>query len=132
MELVARPEPAQVLAARKTMVLTTFKKDGTAVPTPVSVVVADGRIFFRTYAETWKAKRLRRDPRVEVSPSTLRGRKVGPTLAARARLLSGAEEVLARRALRRRLPFLQGLLVPTTHRLLRYHTLHYELMPSQQ
>jgi uncharacterized protein len=124
-----RVELGDTLAARKTMVLTTFKADGTGVPTPVSVAVEAGRIFFRSYAETWKAKRLRRNPLVEVTPSTLRGKQRGPTLPARSQLLNGGDEAAARRALRHRHPFLQGTLVPLTHRVLRYHTLHYELVP---
>ena len=124
-----RVELGDTLAARKTMVLTTFKADGTGVPTPVSVAVESGRIFFRSYAETWKAKRLRRNPLVEVTPSTLRGKQRGPTLPARSQLLNGRDEAAARRALRHRHPFLQGVLVPLTHRVLRYHTLHYELLP---
>src|SRR5215471_180472 len=111
-------ELGETLSARKTMVLTTFKADGTGVPTPVSVAVEQGRIFFHSYAETWKAKRLRRNPLVEVTPSTL---------PARAQLVNGNDEAAARRALRHRHPFLQGVLVPLTHRLVRYHTLHYEL-----
>jgi len=124
-----RMELGETLSARKTMVLTTLKADGTGVPTPVSVAVEDGRIFFRSYAETWKAKRLRRNPLVEVTPSTLRGKQRGPTLPARAQLVNGNDEAAARRALRRRHPLLQGVLVPLTHRLVRYHTLHYELFP---
>ena len=34
----------------------------------------------------------------------------------------------AARALARRHPFLQRLLVPVTHRLMRYRTMHYELL----
>ena len=129
MPYATRMELGEMLSARKTMVLTTFKVDGTGVPTPVSVAVEDGRIFFRSYAETWKAKRLRRNPLVEVTPSTLRGKQRGPTLPAQARLVNGADEAAARRALRHRHPFLQGVLVPLTHRLVRYHTLHYEVFP---
>lgn len=130
MERVTSAALAEVLADRKTMVLTTFKMDGTPVPTPVSVAVENGRIFFRSYAETWKAKRMRRNPCVEVTPSTLRGKGRGPTLSAQAHLMSGKDEGVARRALARRHPFLQGVLVPLTHRVLRYHTLHYEITPG--
>ncbi len=129
MELQSRKELADTLQRRKTMALTTFKKHGTPVPTPVSVAVDGERIFFRTYAETWKAKRLRRNSFVEVTPSTFFGKRRGPTLPAQARLLADGEGAAARRALRRRHPFLQGMLVPLMHRLLRYTTLHYEIEP---
>ena len=88
-------------------------------------------VFFRSYAETWKAKRLRRDPRALATPSTLRGRPIGPTLPARARLLQGEEDAAARRLLARRFPILHGLAVPLVHRLAGYHTVHYELLPGR-
>jgi uncharacterized protein len=124
----AQEELAATLAPRKTMVLTTFKRDGTPVGTPVTVAVEGTRIFFRTYMEAWKFKRLRRNPFVEVTPSTtLRGAPRGATHPARARRLDGHDADLARRTLARRSPILQGLLVPWAHRLLRYRTVHYEL-----
>ena len=118
---------AAALAGTKTMLLTTFKRDGTPVATPVSVAFDGGRIFFRTYTDTWKFKRLRRNPLVEVAPSNVRGRQRGPALAAQARLLAGDEAQLARRALARRHPVLQRVLVPVLHRVMRYTTVHYEL-----
>jgi len=122
---------ADVLSPHTTMLLTTFRKDGTPGCSPVSVAVDDGRrIFFRSYAETWKAKRLRRDPRALVTPSTLRGRPIGPTLPARARLLDGEEAATARRLLARRYPVLHGIAVPLAHRIAGYHTVHYELLPE--
>jgi len=111
----------------KTIVLTSFKKDGTPVGTPVSAAAEAGRIFFRSYTKTGKFKRLRRNPRVEVTPSTLRGKPRGPTFQATARMLGGDDAATARRALARRHPVLQGMLVPATHKLLRYTTVHYEV-----
>jgi PPOX class probable F420-dependent enzyme len=63
------------LAGEKYISLTTFKKDGTAVATPVWVVSDDGRrLLVWTGPDTWKVKRLRRDPRVVVAASDYRGR----------------------------------------------------------
>jgi uncharacterized protein len=92
----------------KTILLTTDKRDGTPISTPVSIVFADGRAFFRSWHTAWKTKRLARDPRVEAAPCTLRGEPTGPAISARARLLSGDDARLARRALGRRHPILQG------------------------
>jgi uncharacterized protein len=78
------------LAARRTISLTTFKRDGTPVSTPVWVVTDDGRrLLVWTGRSTWKAKRIRRDPRVLVAPSTFRGRERGPRVEGRARILDG-------------------------------------------
>ena len=68
--------------------LTTFKRDGTPVSTPVWVVSDDGRrLLVWSGAETWKVRRLRRDPRVLVAPATFRGRERGERVAGRARLI---------------------------------------------
>ena len=68
--------------------LTTFRRDGSEASTPVWVVSDDGkRLLVWTGADTWKAKRIRRDPRVLVAPSDYRGRELGPRREGRARLL---------------------------------------------
>jgi uncharacterized protein len=115
------------LRSAKTVLLTTYKRDGTPVGTPVSIAFDVHRAFFRSWHKAWKTKRIARTPEVLVRPSDLRGRPKGPAVAATARLLQGDEAALAARSLARRHRLLQGLLVPTTHRLMRYRTLHYEL-----
>ena len=111
----------------KTILLTTYKRDGTPVETPVSIGFEGNRAFFRSYDQAWKTKRLRNDPRVEVAASTLRGKRAGPPIHARATLLTDDQARIAAQALARRHRVLQGILVPLAHRLMRYHTMHYEL-----
>ena len=67
-----------LLSSAKTILLTTYKRDGTPVETPVSIAFAGDRAFFRSYDKAWKTKRLRNNPEVEVAASTLRGKPVGP------------------------------------------------------
>jgi PPOX class probable F420-dependent enzyme len=122
-------DPLEALAGRKTILLTTFRRDGTRAASPVSLAFDGDRAFFRTWDTSWKAKRLRRNPDVEVAPATFRGTPTGPTIRARARRLSGADERLARRALARRHPVLHRFLVPLAHRLMRRRTVHFELLP---
>ena len=77
-----------VLADEKYISLTTFKQDGTPVATPVWVVSDDGqRLLVWSGTETWKVKRLRRDPRVIVSASDFRGRTRGDSYEGVGRLL---------------------------------------------
>ena len=114
----------------KTILLTTYKRNGTAVGTPVSIAFDGDRAFFRSYDKAWKTKRLRHDSRVRIAPSTLRGKPTGPAIQARATLLEGEQARIAARALARRHRVLQGMLVPTAHRLMRYTTMHYELQPG--
>jgi len=76
------------LAHERYISLTTFKRDGTPVSTPVWVVSDDGRrLLVWTGPETWKVKRLRRNPRVVVSASDLRGRTRGESYEGVGRLL---------------------------------------------
>jgi uncharacterized protein len=117
-----------ILRQTKTVVLTTYKRDGTPVATPVSIAFDGDRAFFRSYHKAWKTKRLRNNSEVEVAPSTLGGKPTGPAIHARARLLSGADAKLAAGALAGRHRVLQALLVPALHRLARYRTMHYELL----
>jgi uncharacterized protein len=115
---------------RRTALLTTYKRDGTAVSTPVTIAVDGDHAYVRTWDSAWKAKRMRNNPAVRVAPSTVRGRATGPATAARSRLLDGDENRRVARAIARRQPLLQGVLVPLFHKLMRYRTLHYELTPD--
>jgi uncharacterized protein len=116
--------------AAKTILLTTYKRDGTAVGTPVSIAFDGDRAFFRSYDKAWKTKRLGNNPRVEFAPATLRGKPLGPPVQARAVLLEGEQAQIAAWTLARSHRVLQGVLVPLAHRLRGYQTMHYELKPQ--
>ncbi|MGA8255234.1 MAG: PPOX class F420-dependent oxidoreductase [Nocardioides sp.] len=63
------------IANEKYMSLTTYRKSGEGVSSPVWVVpLEDGRIGFWTAMGTGKTKRLKNDPRVVVQPSDGRGK----------------------------------------------------------
>jgi uncharacterized protein len=116
---------------QKTVLLTTYRRDGTPVGTPVNVAVDGDRAFVRTWDTTWKVKRIRNNPEVELAPSTVGGKPTGPAIRAHARLLSGRESAYAGRALARKYPILQGFLVPLVHRLRGNVTVHIELRPVE-
>ncbi len=82
------------LADEKYLLLTTFRRNGTPVPSPVWVAALDGGTFgFWTSSGSGKAKRLAHTDRVTVQPCDARGRvKAGtsPTDAT-ARLVTGSE-----------------------------------------
>ena len=61
------PYLAQLRTA-KYMLLTTFKRDGTPVATPVHVAVEGQRAYFRTWKPSGKWKRLRHTQRVLMAP----------------------------------------------------------------
>ena len=47
----------------KTILLTTYKRDGTPVATPVSVAFDGERAFFRSYDTAWKTRLVPQDDR---------------------------------------------------------------------
>jgi hypothetical protein len=116
------------LRQTKTILLTTYKRDGTPVATPVSLAFDGERAVFRTYDKAGKTKRLRNNPDVEVAPATVGGKATGPGIHAHAHLLEGADAKRAAKALAGRHHVLQAVLVPAFHRLMRYRTMHYELV----
>jgi uncharacterized protein len=118
------------LATQRTVVVSTYKRDGTGIPTAVSVIVSGDYAYFRTWSTSGKAKRLRRETRVLIAPSTIRGKPTGSAIAATARLLGPDEEGGIREALAKKYPVLHGRLVPLVHRLRHYTTVHYELTAS--
>jgi uncharacterized protein len=87
------------LHGHKYALLHTFRKSGEAVPTPVWFGLADGKLYFRTYADAPKVRRIRNNPRVLVGPCDVRGKPKGPLGEGRARVLSAAEKGAAERAI---------------------------------
>ncbi|HWM02322.1 MAG TPA: PPOX class F420-dependent oxidoreductase [Actinophytocola sp.] len=103
------------LADAKYILLTTFRRDGTPVPTPLWHAVRDGVVYTSTREGLGKLKRMRNNQNVTISACTLRGKVIGPTYPARARLLSGAEGRWANRIKRNR--YLLGIPIQTFERL---------------
>ena len=118
------------LAGQTYVLLTTYRRDGTGVPTPVHIALDGGRAFVRTWDTAWKLRRIRNNPEVEVAPCTARGKPTGPAVRARARVLEGAESAYAGRLLARKHPILHGYLIPLLHRLRGNRTTHIELTPD--
>lgn len=114
---------------QNTVLLTTYRRDGTGVGTPVHIAVDGDRAFIRTWDTAWKLKRIRNNPEVEVAPSTVGGRPTGPAIRARARVLGGGESKYAAKMLARKYPILHGVLIPRLHRLRGNRTMHIELTP---
>ncbi|MER5731319.1 PPOX class F420-dependent oxidoreductase [Streptomyces sp. NPDC002138] len=72
--------------------LTTFRKDGTPVATPVWAVADGGELYIWTKSDTWKVKRIRNNGRVAVAACDVRGRtpEGATALEGEARLLDEA------------------------------------------
>ena len=67
--------------------LTTFRKDGRAVATPVWVVRDGDGLAVWSAADSGKVKRIRRDGKVLVGPCDIKGKPTGESVEARAALL---------------------------------------------
>ena len=87
---------------RRYIVLTTFRRNGEAVGTPVWFAERDGTLYVYTGANTGKVKRIRNTPRVTVAPSTISGKLKGPPVEGRARIVAPEEEAAASHALTRK------------------------------
>ncbi|MFZ2512415.1 MAG: PPOX class F420-dependent oxidoreductase [Gordonia sp. (in: high G+C Gram-positive bacteria)] len=75
------PTVGQVAEAKYVM-LTTYKKDGTAVPAPLWAVRDGDDLLVWTVVDSWKVKRLRRNNNVLVQACDARGTKTfGPQVA---------------------------------------------------
>ena len=77
--------------------VTTFRKDGRAVPTPVWVVTDGDAVSIWTAIGTGKVKRVRRNAAVLVAPCDFRGRVTGDEVSGTASILDseGTERVRA-------------------------------------
>ncbi|MFD0773527.1 PPOX class F420-dependent oxidoreductase [Streptomonospora algeriensis] len=114
----------------KTALLLTYRDDGvTPQSTAVSVAVEDGRVLFRTWEESGKAKRLARNANADLRPCTFNGKPRGSAVRGEVRPLEGDEAERASLLLARRHPMLQGWAVPMSHKLMKYRTRNYEFVP---
>jgi uncharacterized protein len=91
------------LSDEKYLLITTFRRDGTPVATPVWVVPLEGDTFgFATSSKSGKAKRLAHSSRVTVQASDVRGRvkPESPVYEATAQLTTGAEYPIIKKKLK--------------------------------
>ncbi|MGA2347965.1 MAG: PPOX class F420-dependent oxidoreductase [Candidatus Sulfotelmatobacter sp.] len=98
---MASPVPAPI-QGQKYISLTTFRKNGAGVATPVWFGEQDGKLYVMTLSKMGKTKRIRNNPQVRVAPCTMRGKVTGPDVAATARLLPKEDFARARRTITRK------------------------------
>ncbi|MFF7751468.1 PPOX class F420-dependent oxidoreductase [Streptomyces sp. NPDC007971] len=78
------------LGEGKYLLVTSYRKDGTPVDTPVWVVRDGDGLGVWTAADSWKVKRIRRRADVLVGPCDLRGRPTGDQVPATAEIADAA------------------------------------------
>lgn len=74
------------LATGKYLLVTSYRKNGTAVATPVWVVRDGDALGVWTAADSWKVKRIRARADVLVGPCDLRGNPTGDQIPATAEI----------------------------------------------
>lgn len=90
------------IAGQKYVSLTTFRKAGAGVPTPVWFGEDNGKLYVMTRGTMGKTKRIRNNPKVQVAPCTVRGKVTGEQLPATARILPPEEHRHAREVINRK------------------------------
>jgi PPOX class probable F420-dependent enzyme len=95
-ETVSAGRPYQPAAAApvfrgRYLSITSYKRDGQGVATPVWFVQRDGRLLVQTDAASGKVKRIRRNPQVRVAICTASGRLRGEQVPAVAEILPDQE-----------------------------------------
>jgi hypothetical protein len=95
------PIPKEI-QGQKYICLTTFRKSGVGVATPVWFAERDDKLYVKTRIESGKSKRIRNNPNVKVAPSTIRGKIIGPEFSGKARILGQEEFGPAKEAINRK------------------------------
>ncbi|MRH90088.1 PPOX class F420-dependent oxidoreductase [Nocardia sp. SYP-A9097] len=104
--------PFGPVGTAKYVLLTTFKKDGTPVGTPLWAALDNGRLYIWTVTDSWKVKRIRRNPEVTVQACDVRGKAHGEIVKGTAVILDDAGGDRVRGLVKRRYG-LQGHLIVT-------------------
>jgi uncharacterized protein len=86
-----QPATAAPVFRGRYLSITSYKRDGQGVATPVWFVQRDGRLLVQTDAASGKVKRIRRNPQVRVAVCTASGRLRSEQVPAVAEILPDAE-----------------------------------------
>jgi uncharacterized protein len=93
-------DPFAFLSSHEFIVLTTYRKTGDVMPTTVWFAYDRGRIYITTNKNAGKAKRVRNNGRVQMTPSDRVGNLLGePEVQGQAREVTPDERVHARATL---------------------------------
>jgi uncharacterized protein len=90
------------LGTARYLLVTTHRKDGSAVPTPVWAARDGDSLVVWTVTDSGKVKRIRRTGQAEVAPCTARGEPLGESVPARAEILDAAGTAQVRDLIKRK------------------------------
>jgi PPOX class probable F420-dependent enzyme len=97
------------IARSRNILLTTFTKDGRPKPTVIWAAPDQDRLLVITEADSWKVKRIRKNPHVTVAASDRRGRPRSSPIDATALILGPADTAQVYAAVARQYGPLGGL-----------------------
>jgi uncharacterized protein len=93
---------ASTFSSDKYVSVTTFRKDGTAVPTPVWFGLDGDALVVWTVSDSGKVKRIRRNGDVTIAACDIRGRVTGDAVPAHAVILDETESDRIRKVIAKR------------------------------
>jgi len=91
--MLAQSEVLTTLTGAKYVSLTTFRKSGEAVATPMWFAASSGTIYVETGRNAGKIKRIHHTSQVTLAPCTINGTVTGASIDGRARILTEAQEI---------------------------------------
>ncbi len=105
----------------KYLSVTSFKRDGTGVATPVWFVIENGRLLIHTDPESFKARRIRRNPAVMIAPCSGTGLLRRDPVPAKAEFLPESEMDHVAALLKRKYRIDRILILPLYRAVQRLH-----------
>jgi PPOX class probable F420-dependent enzyme len=100
--VAARAETQVPRISGRYLSITSYRRDGTGVATPVWFVTEDDQLLVLTAVGSGKVQRIRRNPLVTVAACFARGRLHGRPIAGRAQLLPSTEVERVKRLMGRK------------------------------
>ena len=92
--MITQANPFTSLRSANYINLTTFRRSGEAVATPLWFAEHGGVLYAQTFPSAGKLKRIRYTARVTVASCTLNGKMRGPQIEGRARIVTDEQEML--------------------------------------
>ena len=97
-EMVVQSYTFTNLVREKNISLTTFRKTGEEVVTPMWFAESIGTIYLETGANAGKLKRISHTTRVTLAPCTFSGKVTGSEIEGEARMLTESQEIITAKA----------------------------------
>jgi PPOX class probable F420-dependent enzyme len=99
---MTEPSTVDTIGSASYALVTSYRRDGRAVPTPVWVVRDGDAVAIWTVTGSGKVKRIRRNGNVQIGPCDVRGRPLGEQVPGHAVVLDQAGTDHVRDLLRRK------------------------------